>query len=217
MPRMIPAAWMREFLLNRLRQGPLDGPAKFQPLKDGCYGNTSAPRPFVLWERFVAQGKKASLALIVTLFGPDRPSAVFVAIRSIVVDALQAVFTRWSRPHVSLERSKAAPFVAHDNAATSIVRIGRVFRVAASLTHIVPRRVFGCGTSHSCAVLQRDIFTRAAATCRRAILQGRCDYVALLAAIAATKVFCAGRSLGHAENGPAVETKPRQVFCWEGV
>lgn len=75
------------------------------------------------------------------LFGARSPSAVVRFVIAIVVDAINRVMDRRTRPHISEEQSKIAPSFTDGNSSTSPFRILGMSLVQATLTHGQPRRV----------------------------------------------------------------------------
>lgn len=70
------------------------------------------------------------------------PAAIFRLVIATVVDAVEAVLWRWAMTHVIQERSKSVPATAYLYAATTIVSVTGMARVAASLPHFLPHFVF---------------------------------------------------------------------------
>jgi hypothetical protein len=82
------------------------------------------------------------------------PTAVGRFVVSAVVNAIKRQL-RWTRTHVFIERGVTiAPSLAHSNAATAVVSELFVFRVVATLNHLLPRPIVP-GLTHSVRALLR--------------------------------------------------------------
>lgn len=76
--------------------------------------------------------------LVVHLRNQASPAAIGFGVRTIVVNAVQLSST-WPRSHVSKERGeRVSPFGAHGNAAPTVIGVGPVLRVVASVFSSVP-------------------------------------------------------------------------------
>lgn len=86
---------------------------------------------------------------ILLLFFPGRPSAIFSAVWTIIVNAIKTKVTRWPRPHVAIEHFKGFnPFLANGDAAPAVAWISMVIRIEAAFFHSYPNIIFG-GTKHA--------------------------------------------------------------------
>lgn len=116
------------------------GPPKMITPAHGCVRNSRFFRPL-----HQAQGDTVVRHInipngIIRLFFSSRPSAIFRAIGSVVVNALKSMFFGWM-PHVSQKRVKIIPGWANFNASTAIACVMRCFRVIASGLHLDPNSV----------------------------------------------------------------------------
>lgn len=93
------------------------------------------------------------------LFNAGGPAAVFLAVAQCVVNAVNAVLCRWTRPHVVIEGLKGLPFSAHGNASAAVVLVHLFVRVFASSKNSAPDFIF-CGFGHAVRCLSgRNKFT----------------------------------------------------------
>jgi hypothetical protein len=82
-----------------------------------------------------------------SLFFFRRPTTVVGRVIAIVVNAVDAVKTAWSSPHVGEEIYKFTPTLANDYAAFTIVFIADRFRISTPSMHVGPNGVFRCFAS----------------------------------------------------------------------
>ena len=82
-------------------------------------------------------------AAILLLLGARGPTAILLAVRAVVVDAIKGVIRRWPWAHVGEERGEiVAPFVAHGDPTSAPLGVAQTLRVVAALFHGVPNAVF---------------------------------------------------------------------------
>lgn len=114
---------------------------------------------------------------ISSLGGTTRPDAVLLAVWAIVVDALNSVFSCWTRPHVSEEGlERMPPFVRDVDATAAVVFPVSGLLITAALLQIAPRAPFRRDSIPSHAMLRpvssRDFYAQTPATLAAAIAQG---------------------------------------------
>lgn len=81
-------------------------------------------------------------ATIPDLRTPRCPLAIRRLVMSIGIDAINRGAWKWLRPHIAKKRGEvSAPFVAHMNATTAVVRILRHAWVVAAILHVLPSAV----------------------------------------------------------------------------
>jgi hypothetical protein len=83
-----------------------------------------------------------SWSLIGSLLFGCRPAAIFWAVGTVVVDAVNTVLRTWLRPHVSKKVCKTIPSFADGNPASPVVPPLGSSRIMASLPHRFPRSIF---------------------------------------------------------------------------
>lgn len=87
-----------------------------------------------------------SWTLVACLFDGRSPTAVLRAVGAVIVDTIQAPI-RWPLSHVSNKRRKGVqPFIAHADAAPTIVGISRQGRITATLFSSSPTAISGIRT-----------------------------------------------------------------------
>jgi len=72
-----------------------------------------------------------------------RPSAVFGAVRAVVVDAVKGIPRAGALPHVRQELLKSTPKWVNIDAPSTVPRITRAVRVGAACPHCAPGTIFG--------------------------------------------------------------------------
>lgn len=83
-----------------------------------------------------------SVASIALLFFHGCPTAVFRRVRSIAVNAVNAMRRTWALSHVGKEVDEQGPSLADGNASGTVVLKVGMFWIAAPSAHSVPYRVF---------------------------------------------------------------------------
>lgn len=79
---------------------------------------------------------------IILLFFTSCPAAVLRRVRTIIIDTIQAVVTRWSRPHIGDEVTYIPrPSIAHVDPSPPVSPPGCAIRVGTPLDHTVPKIV----------------------------------------------------------------------------
>lgn len=92
----------------------------------------------------IVVGEEMIASPVLGLLTARGPSAIIRRVRSVVVNAIQGVTPRRSRPHISQKGCEVnAPSFAHDNAAPAVIRERSVSVTKAAPLRSSPRRVFG--------------------------------------------------------------------------
>lgn len=117
-----------------------------------------ALRPLPSSQRYAVFGDSDVNFSIVRLLFAGRPSAIFRAVRPVIIDAIKSS-SGWSLAHVSNKIRKRHPSFANVNASSPISFIRRVFRIRTTLFGGLPYGVqIGLGsamtTLHGASVLQ---------------------------------------------------------------
>jgi hypothetical protein len=119
----------------------LGRPAEVNP---GGYGLCSNPeffRPLRYSEIFPAKRNSLVSSSVALLFTSCGPTAIFRAIRAIVVNSVNRVVFTWLFPHIGKKVLKFLPSFANINPSASVVVKKLVFRVAAPASHTTPSAV----------------------------------------------------------------------------
>lgn len=186
------------------------------------------PRPFR--NRLLASSvlKAMVIALIVRLFNICCPTTIVGRVRAIVVDAVDAVFGRGTRPHIGKEVLKGfAPAVADKDTSPAVSRVAGTHWIMAPVQHhaqgVVFSRLF---TFSSRAVLRKPLlqlfnFETTARTCVSGYqVAGHDRYFG--SAVAAAKPPRHLRSeirssLNHGQSPEALPGKVYKVVCFCGI
>ncbi len=86
--------------------------------------------------------QNAVTTTIARLFMRGRPAAVVRFVVTIIVDAVNAVLARWSRPHILIKHLEGMPAVAHFNSSPTVTEILGTRSTVASPDHAMPDEVF---------------------------------------------------------------------------
>ena len=109
--------------------------------------NASSFGPFCNCHALAFAFNISTIALVSSLLCGSGPSAVFRAIRSIIIDSFNGVFFRGGFSHVSKEIKKISPPFAYINPARSVIFKIRSINVFATSMHKSPSVVFLGGLS----------------------------------------------------------------------
>ncbi len=156
--------WM-VLLLDWSCQDALDTPALPESCEEGHAVNADSFRPFGYAQCLSVKGEASNPSRVTGLFGSCCPTAILRRIGPIIVDSVNAMLRRRSRPHVFKECLEAiAPTVADGNSATAIIAIVGCFRIETAGMHGSPCAVLGSFLlatlrrmfpSHDVALLER--------------------------------------------------------------
>lgn len=135
---------------GRNSQGSFYIPAKDKSLLNGSPRESKLSSPVSDTEALAVEVNQPDISLVVGLFKPGGPSAVFGAIWSVVIDAINRMF--WGRPqsHVSQKVwERVTPPVAHRNASGSVLMPRFVGHVLATGFQVNPAFVLRRGSAGS--------------------------------------------------------------------
>lgn len=111
---------------------------------------------------------------VIRLLAARGPSAIFGAIRIVVVDAIQGMTGGWADSEIAQELRKVrAPLFADGNAAAPIIGILDTIRVKAAHQHMLPRSVFRRDAASECPTMlhvSSDSFLASKTTARPRIV-----------------------------------------------
>ena len=129
-----------------------------EPSKQSVDVNAKAFRPLTGGQRYAVFGNSDIGFSVVGLFFARRPSAVFRAVRAVVINTIKSG-SGWSFTHIRNKIRKRHPSFANINASSPISFICRVFRIRTTLFGGLPCGVqVGLGsamtTLHDASVLQ---------------------------------------------------------------
>lgn len=89
------------------------------------------------------------------------PSTVFRRIRTIVVNAVYGVFWRWSWSHILKEKKKSSsPAFTYINSSSSVIFVGFIMRVIASVFHSLIYGIFPRSMPSKCLSMSGSGFYR---------------------------------------------------------
>lgn len=129
-----------------------------EPPEQGVDVDAKTLRPLTGSQRYAVFGNSDVSLSVVRLFFAGRPSAIFRAVRAVVINAIKSGFGR-SFTHIRNKIRKRHPSFANINASSPISSICRVFRIRTTLFGGLPHGVqIGLGsamtTLHGASVLQ---------------------------------------------------------------
>jgi len=132
--------------------------ALVEPSKQSVDVDAKTLRPLLGSQRYTVFGNSDIHFSVVRLFFAGRPSAVFRAVRPVVINAIKSG-SGWSFTHIRNKIRKRHPSFANINASSPISFICRVFRIGTTLFGGLPYGVqIGLGsamiTLHGASVLQ---------------------------------------------------------------
>ena len=135
-----------------------NGIALVKPSKQSVDVDAKALRPLTGGQRYAVFGNSDVSLSVVRLFFAGRPSAIFRAVRAVVINAIKSG-SGWSFTHIRNKIRKRHPSFANINASSPISFICRVFRIRTTLFGGLPYGVqVGLGsamtTLHGASVLQ---------------------------------------------------------------
>jgi hypothetical protein len=125
---------LRQYLFGRF--------ALVKPIQNSCVFDSCAPRPFSGSKCYTVVRYPDTIAFVIGLFVPVRPSAVFRSIAFVVINTFNRMIDRWSESHVIEEIIKTEPSVADSDSSTSVFR--KVFSIGIKTPafHTIPYSVF---------------------------------------------------------------------------
>lgn len=136
-------------MLNGYGDGPSNVPSTINPATQDMLVNPRSLCPFRYTQSLTIDSETESRPFIPALLRTGGPFAVFGRISKIVIDPLNGMVRRWTRSHVSIERTEIMnPLDTHGNSTTSIGRVTLSLRIVASVLHFCPCRIFQ-GSEHS--------------------------------------------------------------------
>lgn len=170
-------------------QGSLDTPSANVdacPNKTTVYSKPLAPCRH--WQGLATESQQSVGACVSILFLASSPSAIAGLVVAVIVDAVNRVLGRRSRPHVRNKILEPVPSLADLDSSGSVVWVVFAISVLASLNHGCPdfvgRRV---RRSVSCTSCPRKRSFEATAAFGVPVLDRRKPYFALVAAVASAK------------------------------
>lgn len=124
---------------NRLTQRVGERPTTSQTMTDDRRWYPGQFSPFSRCHASSTECEKAIVAFIPSLLFPGRPAAVLWTVVFGVVNAIQRVLRTWPRADVLEERLEGiSPALAHGNAAASVLVVGGIIGIVATLDHPRP-------------------------------------------------------------------------------
>lgn len=164
---------------------------------------------------FAAPRYARVVALVSGLFAWCRPSAIGWAIRTVIVDAVNARSWR-ARTHISEECIEVKPRIAHDDAAPSVLFKVGVVPVVATRFHGTPSSILWRWFIPECVavcavLLQADVAAQTSATLDATLQVGRLDPV-FVAAVASADPEYPSAGPVHADGRQPSESAPSQIF-----
>jgi len=163
---------------------------------------------------------------ILLLLFPSGPSAIFAAVRTIIINTIKTKVARWARPHVAIKRLEGFnPFGANGNASSTVSWKSLVIRIETAFFHSHPDVVFG-GSKH--AMLGMSLFghfpgaafAASSVSAYQQIATNIHDIPAITQARPALNLFRVMlRAIDFAENDESAKALPDQmlsgvrVFC----
>lgn len=129
--------------IRRSRESLFKRHSLSQSLTNRRSGCAKPTRPFRQRKSFAIEREKAHDASILVLLSPCCPSAIFFAVRAIIVDPINRVRSRWFPSHVGEKsRKRIQPYLTNNNTASAIISESRMLRMMTARCHIDPRAVF---------------------------------------------------------------------------
>lgn len=125
---------------ERLHQGTLNRPAQIKPPIQRSDRYTAMPsRPFSNSHPATAKRQESVVAFVPSLFQASGPAAIIRRVRTVVVDPLNRVKWRRTRPHIGQERIKRLrPLVADRDSSPAVILVGRTCWVQDAHFHFEP-------------------------------------------------------------------------------
>lgn len=149
---------MRSLYTRRKGNGLLYVPAATQALPDQSVVSAEPSRPVLLRERFSTIRDWRTKALVFGLLDTCGPPTVLTRIRAVVVNAINRMSARWSRPHIGKEGLKGfPPFRRHGNTSAAVSLVIASIKVGASCLHFLPRAVLA--GERSCLTMRSTTIT----------------------------------------------------------
>lgn len=174
------------------RQSFFDGPAKSSdPVRDRLVINAGDVGPVRQKARISVHCQWSIASVVAILLCASGPAAIVSRVGTVVVDAFDGVGRSGSAPHVKVERLKTvAPFIAHDDTASTVSRVGWIRKQIAAGTYAHPDPVLAASAQSVRHATGRRgesrFFHQAPATLRVPIAKILTDYVCFGAAVALT-------------------------------
>jgi hypothetical protein len=200
---------------RRFGQCLLRLPSLLESVADGFGVNAGRISPLCKRHGLAKCRDLAVISAIVVLFLLCCPSAVFRAIVSIVVNAIDAMRFRWPGAHVGIKRIKRfAPLFANLDATAAVVVPVLIGLLLAPVPHAAPYGPFSADrvfSGHAMTGTARDdlLSSKTAAACAFPIAQSGAIHIGNRSAIASTGPLSADAA--SVKNGPAPETFGRDI------
>ena len=116
----------------------LNAPSPVEPCVYGEGSNAKVFSPFRDCHGFSIVGKTCHVPLVSGLRDNRSPAAVFGAVVSIVINAVNRVMLAWSRPHIFVKGEEVVPSFANSNPSAAIVFVLMVIGIVAAPFHVSP-------------------------------------------------------------------------------
>lgn len=125
-------------------------PSEFsEALPKAFYGHAVAIRPSSQGKIFSLIDQEGRFSSVVQLFFSESPAHIARFVVAIVINAVDRVFWRWSRPHIAQEGGeRVAPRVTNANAASAVMMKKWRRRVMTPVFHIGPSTKLRCFCDH---------------------------------------------------------------------
>ncbi len=152
-------------------QSAFNSPAVLQSTGNCLIRQSSSTRPLGDAQRFTTMSQETIAASIAHLLTMGCPYAILRIISARIISSLKAMPRSWSRAHICEEILEAVdPFLAHRDAAATVVLKRRMVWIGAPNDHAAPHVVF---RRFIHAVTEQALPEHAAATFRRSVPQSR--------------------------------------------
>ncbi len=192
-------------------------PSGIKTLYEGVILDTVVARPLRHGLRAPIERDHAAVPAIRCLFYPCRPANVVRLIAAVIVDSIDAVFSRWTRANVAEERFKRIePTGAQKYAPSAVVFEGTSSRIRAAFLNAAPDHIFtGPSVLPSLSMCHSAWMVSLVATARlrRAFSEVVCAHVAFCAASTLAAIEqCAGWLAAHlAGSRPVVDDGSERI------
>jgi len=144
-------------------QGPFNGPPiGIDSLRNDCARQTEFLRPLPERQCYLSASKETSAAIARQfLLFAGLPANIFRCVVTIIVEAAQSYFSKWSWSHVQKELFKRQPWAAHLNSSSPIPSISVHRGIAASANHCIPCSPFPRAVSLPSVAMSETCFHEA--------------------------------------------------------
>jgi len=173
------------------------------------------PSCLCAYEVLAVHFKKYILSGIAVLFGRGGPTAIRLAIGTVVIYAVKRMGRAWARPHILVECLKAIkPFSANSNATAPISLIRWVVWIRTALFHGIPTTIFG-SVMPTMLQASQTAFTKLShqttATSGKIAYQISSIYNSFLSAITAASPQCDGSPRNSGDSHKLPKSLTRQI------